>query len=52
MMLILLLIDGYNIIIISDRGVSKEKGAIPILLACSNVHHVLMKAKKRSNLEL
>ena len=39
---------GYNIIIISDRGVSKEKGAIPILLACSNVHHVLMKAKKRS----
>ena len=40
--------DGYNIIIISDRGVTKEKGAIPILLACSNVHHVLMKAKKRS----
>ena len=28
--------------------ISKEKGAIPILLACSNVHHVLMKAKKRS----
>ena len=40
--------QGYNIIIISDRGVSKDKGAIPILLACSNVHHVLMKAKKRS----
>ena len=40
--------NGCNIIIISDRGVSKEKGAIPILLACSNVHHVLMKAKKRS----
>jgi len=40
--------SGHNIIIISDRGVSKEKGAIPILLACSNVHHVLMKAKKRS----
>ena len=40
--------QGYNIIIISDRGVSKERGAIPILLACSNVHHVLMKAKKRS----
>jgi len=39
---------GYNIIIISDRGVSKEKGAIPILLACSNIHHVLMKSKKRS----
>ena len=40
--------QGYNIIIISDRGVSKDKGAIPILLACSNVHHVLMKSKKRS----
>ncbi len=40
--------NGCNIIIISDRGVSEEKGAIPILLACSNVHHVLMKAKKRS----
>ncbi|MDA8999961.1 glutamate synthase large subunit [Flavobacteriaceae bacterium] len=40
--------QGYNIIIISDRGVSKDKGAIPILLACSNIHHVLMKAKKRS----
>ena len=40
--------QGYNIIIISDRGVSKDRGAIPILLACSNVHHVLMKAKKRS----
>ena len=40
--------QGYNIIIISDRGVSKDRSAIPILLACSNVHHVLMKAKKRS----
>ena len=40
--------QGYNIIIISDRGVSKDRGAIPILLACSNVHHVLMRAKKRS----
>jgi len=40
--------EGCNIIIITDRGVSKKKGAIPILLACSNVHHILMKAKKRS----
>ena len=40
--------QGYNIIIISDRGISKDRSAIPILLACSNVHHVLMKAKKRS----
>ena len=40
--------EGYNIIIISDRGVSKEIGAVPILLACSNIHHQLMKLKKRS----
>jgi len=40
--------QGYNIIIISDRGVSKKFGAIPILLACSNIHHQLMKLKKRS----
>ena len=39
--------EGYNIIIISDRGVSKKIGAIPILLACSNIHQ-LMKLKKRS----
>jgi len=39
---------GYNIIIISDRGVNKKFGAIPILLACSNIHHQLMKLKKRS----
>ena len=40
--------EGYNIIILSDRGVSKKMGAIPILLACSNIHHCLMKLKKRS----
>ena len=40
--------EGYNIIILSDRGVSKKMGAIPILLACSNIHHCMMKLKKRS----
>ena len=40
--------EGCNIIIISDRGVSKELGSVPILLACSNIHHCLMKLKKRS----
>ena len=40
--------EGFNVIIISDRGVSKKIGAIPILLACSNIHHQLMKLKKRS----
>ena len=40
--------EGFNIIIISDRGVNKKYAAIPILLACSNIHHQLMKLKKRS----
>ena len=40
--------EGHNIIILSDRGVSKTMGAVPILLACSNIHHCLMKLKKRS----
>ncbi|MEJ6764268.1 MAG: glutamate synthase large subunit [Flavobacteriales bacterium] len=40
--------EGYNIIILSDRGVSKKMGAVPILLACSNIHHCMMKLKKRS----
>jgi len=40
--------EGFNIIIISDRGINKKYAAIPILLACSNIHHQLMKLKKRS----
>ena len=40
--------EGSNIIIISDRGVNKKMAAIPILLACSTIHHFLIKLKKRS----
>ena len=40
--------EGHNIIILSDRGVSKTMGAVPILLACSKINHCLMKLKKRS----
>ena len=39
---------GSNIIIISDRNVSKKLAPIPILLACSFVHHSMIKRKKRS----
>jgi len=39
---------GSNIIIISDRGVNEKMAAIPILLACSTIHHFLIKLKKRS----
>ena len=40
--------DGANIIILTDRGISKDKAPIPILLACSFVHHGMMKHQLRS----
>lgn len=39
---------GSNIIILSDRGVTKEMAPIPALLACSYLHHSLNKKGKRS----
>ncbi|UNZ00279.1 glutamate synthase large subunit [Zhouia spongiae] len=42
--------EGYNIIILSDRGVSETLAPIPCLLACSYVHHGLKKHKKRSSM--
>ena len=40
--------EGANIIILSDRGVTKEKAPIPALLACSYVHHALNSNGNRS----
>ena len=40
--------SGSNIIILSDRGVSKENAPIPALLACSYLHHSLNRKGKRS----
>ena len=39
--------DGYNYIILSDRGVDETHAAIPSLLAVSAVHHYLIDAGKR-----
>jgi glutamate synthase (NADPH) large chain len=41
-------LNQVNIIILSDRGVSKEKAPIPALLSCSYVHHSLHKRGLRS----
>jgi len=41
--------DGYNILILSDREVSRERVAIPALLACAAVHHHLVNAGLRTN---
>ena len=39
---------GFNIIIISDRKTDHDNVAIPSLLACSAMHHHLIKVKKRT----
>ncbi len=40
--------DGYNIIILSDRGVDKTHAAIPAILAVSAVEQHLIRTKKRT----
>ncbi len=45
-------IEGDNIIILSDRGVSDERIAIPALLATSAVHHYLIRKGLRTSVGL
>jgi glutamate synthase (ferredoxin) len=40
--------EGYNIIILSDREVSEKMAPIPMLLACSYIHHSMNILKVRS----
>ncbi|WP_339711566.1 glutamate synthase large subunit [uncultured Kriegella sp.] len=44
--------EGTNIIILSDRNVSKEMAPIPALLACSYVNSGLQRLGKRSKLSI
>ncbi|RMF04292.1 MAG: glutamate synthase subunit alpha, partial [Alphaproteobacteria bacterium] len=44
--------EGYNIIILSDRGVSPERIPIPSLLATSAVHHHLIRKGSRTSVGL
>jgi glutamate synthase (NADPH/NADH) large chain len=41
--------DGFNAIILSDRNVSRDRVAIPALLACSTVHQHLTKRGLRTS---
>ena len=41
--------DGYNILILSDRNTTRERVAIPALLATSGVHHHLVRAGLRTS---
>lgn len=40
--------DGCNIVILSDRGVDEKLAPIPMILACSYIHHTLNILKVRS----
>jgi len=40
--------EGYNLIILSDRGVSEDKAPIPALLACAALHHHLVENGTRT----
>ncbi|QDX79923.1 glutamate synthase large subunit [Denitratisoma sp. DHT3] len=44
--------EGYNVIILSDRGVDAERAPIPALLACSAVHQHTVKAGVRTSFGL
>jgi glutamate synthase (ferredoxin) len=44
--------DGYNIIILSDRGINKENAPIPALLATSGLHHHLIREGTRTRVGL
>jgi len=40
--------DGYNVLILSDRGVDRDRAAIPSLLATAAVHHHLVRQGERT----
>ncbi len=40
--------NGYGIIVLSDRGVTRERAPIPALLAVSAIHHHLIREGKRT----
>ncbi|WP_271784198.1 glutamate synthase large subunit [Aquimarina algiphila] len=44
--------DGTNVVILSDRNVSKHRAPIPALLACSYVNSGLQKLGKRSKVSI
>ena len=44
--------QGYSFVLLSDRNLSKSRVAISSLLACSSVHHHLVRKEKRTQLGL
>ena len=44
--------DGANLLILSDRDISSGRAAIPTLLACSGLHHHLIRQGTRTKVSL
>ena len=44
--------QGYDFLILTDRGVNENTAPIPSLLACAGVHHHLIRAHKRTQIAL
>lgn len=44
--------EGYNILILSDRGINPQYAAIPALLAVSGLHHYLIREELRTQVAL
>ena len=44
--------EGYSYVVLSDKNVNEDNIAISSLIACSSVHHHLVKAQKRTRLGL
>ena len=42
--------EGYSFIVLSDRNISQKNIALSSLLACSTVHHHLVKGEKRTQI--
>ena len=44
--------EGFNIIVLSDRGIARDKVAIPSLLAVAGLHHHLIRQGNRTKIGL
>src|ERR1044071_9183580 len=44
--------DGYNVVVLSDRGVNQQWAAIPSLLAVAGVHHHMIREGTRTQVGL
>ena len=44
--------EGVNVLVLSDRGISPEEAPIPCLLACSGLHHHLIRQGTRTKVSL